>query len=218
MFLPFAFQAGGPGKSCPAIALPHGQCLSRRSREHFLLPRSVHLPGCILATGKELAQVLSCPHPPGGKKFCTGKGGHPSPCRGPQLEVGMARGSHQPTLQPPAMGKPWGGLDVSRGQVGAREHVYSGWASPPSCCGCALGVPAPGTPQWGLAAGTARCTSEGGSRELRLAEQPQQAMPACRGQALGAGEHEGGQSPSRQPRRELGTAGMWHLAPSPRRL
>lgn len=56
-FLPLIFQAGGPGKNCPDVAVPHRQCLSWRSCKHFLLPWAVHLSGCILAMGKEPAQV-----------------------------------------------------------------------------------------------------------------------------------------------------------------
>lgn len=59
MLLPFTFQAGGPGKRCPAIALPHRQCLSRSSRKCIFFPRSVLLlAGCIPTIGKELAEVL----------------------------------------------------------------------------------------------------------------------------------------------------------------
>lgn len=39
MVLPITFQAGGPGKGCPAIALPHGRRLSGRSRKALFAPQ-----------------------------------------------------------------------------------------------------------------------------------------------------------------------------------
>lgn len=57
MFLPFACQAGCPGKRCPAIALLHGHNLSWWCCKCLLLPRAVSFPNCILTIGKELAQI-----------------------------------------------------------------------------------------------------------------------------------------------------------------
>lgn len=104
-----------------------------------------------------------------------------------------------------------------------RKHVQPAQASLLSWRDCALGVPALRGPQQGQAAGMVRCCGEEAGRERRVAgaseaERAQQMMPASPNKALSAGKLKGGQSPSvlaHQPRRRLGTAGMWNLAPTP---
>lgn len=101
---------------------------------------------------------------------------------------------------PPRLGIPDELVWLCPGRPSPRGDHGGGWL--PGWCG-APGREA-GREQW-----LARATE---------AEQPQPVMPAHLSNAPGAGEHEGGQSPlvlAHQPRRGLGTAGMWDLAPTP---
>lgn len=123
----------------------------------------------------------------------------------------MATGTHQPGLQPPAMHRPQGGVDMCSGLVGVREHEQpSGqWC----WCGCAPRVP--------VLVGqccAALLREAGREQQLPGAAEAKQALPAHLGKVLGVSEHKAGQSPwVWMPSPGQGWAGqaMWDLAVSP---
>lgn len=195
MFLPLAFQAGGPEKSCPATALPRGHCLSQRSYKCLCSQVCVFAwlhPGDRRA-GPALCHILTLLE---GKGFPYGRGATLSHAMGHSLRWAC---SQTPIDLPVAH---------SAGQAAGKSGCAFGfsvckgarppWAGVPS----ELVFHGPGAPaSQGLALGQHGALGRRAGRQQQLAgaaeaEEHQQAMPAHPSKVLGAGKHEGGQSPS----------------------